>query len=714
MTSIFYLKKMSREYPLEKYRNIGIIAHIDAGKTTVTERILFYTGISHKIGETHEGASVMDWMEQEKERGITITSAATTCFWTPTYEDKKKSQYRINIIDTPGHIDFTAEVQRSLRVLDGAVVVFDGVSGVESQSETVWRQADKFEVPRVCFINKMDRIGADYDGAIETIVEKLTPNVVPMQIPIGAEKDFEGVVDLLEMKAWYFKGEMGEKIVKEEIPKELKEKADKRRKEMIEKIITEDEALFERYMEGEEISVEELKKVLRESVLNYSLIPVFCGTALKNKGVQPVIDAVCDYFPAPTDLPPVKGESPEGEEMSVKSSDDEPFTALAFKLATDPYVGSLTFVRVYSGKLTGGSNVINSTTEKKERINRILRMHANDREELKEIYAGDIVALVGLENTTTGDTLCDPNNPIILENITFPDPVVSIKVEPKSREDQEKMGLALRKLGQEDPTFKVKGDIETGETIISGMGELHLDIIVNRLKREFGVEAEVGKPQVAYRETIRKSVETEAEYVKQSGGRGQYGHVKISVEPADYDSEEKEDRLEFVDEITGGVIPQEYIPAVEKGIQEVMDEGVIAGYPMVGIKASLLDGSYHEVDSSKMAFKIAGSMAFKDACKKAKPVLLEPFMKVEVVIPSEFLGDIVGDLSSRRGQVQKTESTKGKMDIKVIRAEVPLAEMFGYVTTLRSLTEGRGNFTMEFLEYKEVPVNVAEEIKSKR
>ncbi len=709
---------MPREYPLNKYRNIGIIAHIDAGKTTVTERILFYTGISHKIGETHDGASVMDWMDQERERGITITSAATTCFWTPTYKEKKgkgKGEFRINIIDTPGHIDFTAEVQRSLRVLDGAVVVFDGVSGVESQSETVWRQADKFEVPRICFINKMDRVGATFEGAVETIVEKLTPNVVPMQMPLGAEKDFKGVIDLMEMEAWRFDGEMGEQIIKEEIPEDLKVEAEKKREEMVERIVTEDEELFEKYMEGEEVSTDQLKEALRKAVLNYNLVPVFCGTALKNKGVQPVIDAVCDYFPAPTDLPPVKGIDPETEEeITREAGDDKSFSALAFKLATDPYVGSLTFVRVYSGTLTGGSNVLNSTTGNKERINRILRMHANDREELKEIYAGDIVALVGLDETATGDTLCDPKEPIILENITFPEPVVSIRVEPKSREDQEKMGLALRKLGQEDPTFKVKGDIETGETIISGMGELHLDIIINRLKREFGVEAEVGKPQVAYRETIRKEAEAESEYVKQSGGRGQYGHVKLKIEPAEYDSEEKEDRLEFVDEITGGVIPQEYIPAVEKGIAEVMDEGVVAGYPMVGIKASLFDGSYHEVDSSKMAFKIAGSMAFKEACKRAKPVLLEPFMKVEVVIPSEFFGDIVGDLSSRRGEVQKTENTKGKMDMKVVRAKVPLAEMFGYVTTLRSLTEGRGNFTMEFLEYKEVPVNVAEEIKANR
>ncbi len=702
---------------MEKYRNIGIIAHIDAGKTTMTERVLFYTGISHKIGETHDGDSVMDWMDQERERGITITSAATTCFWTPTYKKKKgKGEYRINIIDTPGHIDFTAEVQRSLRVLDGAVVVFDGVSGVESQSETVWRQANKYQVPRICFINKMDRVGATYEGAVETIVEKLTPNVVPMQIPIGSEKDFKGVVDLLTMKAWRFEGEMGEEVVKEEIPEELKAEAKEKREEMIERIVTEDEELFEKYMEGEEVSVEELKSVLREAVLNYNLVPVYCGTALKNKGVQPVIDAICDFFPAPTDLPPVKGVDPEdGEtEMIRKADDDEPFSPLAFKLATDPYVGSLTFVRVYSGKLTGGSNVVNSTTGKKERINRILRMHANEREEVKEIYTGDIVALVGLDETATGDTLCDPKDPVILENITFPDPVVSIRVEPKSREDQEKMGLALRKLGQEDPTFKVKGDIETGETIISGMGELHLDIIINRLKREFGVEAEVGKPQVAYRETVTKESEAESEYVKQTGGRGQYGHVKIEIEPSEYDSQEKEDRLEFLDEITGGVIPQEYIPAVEKGIAEVMDEGVVAGYPMVGIRARLVDGSYHEVDSSKMAFKIAGSMAFKDACKKARPVLLEPFMKVEVVVPSEFFGDIVGDLSSRRGEVQNTENTKGKMDMKVIRANVPLAEMFGYVTTLRSLTEGRGNFTMEFLEYKKVPANVAEEIKAGR
>lgn len=707
---------MPREYPLDKYRNIGIIAHIDAGKTTVTERVLFYTGISHKIGETHDGESVMDWMDQERERGITITSAATTCFWTPTYKDRKgKPEFRINIIDTPGHIDFTAEVQRSLRVLDGAVVVFDGVSGVESQSETVWRQADKFGVPRICFINKLDRIGADFDAAVETIVEKLTPDVLPMQLPIGSEKDFEGVIDLMEMEAWKFEGEMGEQVVKDEIPEELKKLAKEKREEMVEKIVTEDEELFERYMNGEEISIADLKATIRKAVLNYDLVPVLCGTALRNKGVQPLIDAICDYFPSPIDLPPINGEDPKtGEQLERKADDGQPFAALAFKLATDPYVGSLTFARVYSGSLSGGSNVLNSTTGKKERINRILRMHANEREELKEIYTGDIVALVGLEETTTGDTLCDPNQPITLERITFPEPVVSIRVEPKSREDQEKMGLALRKLGQEDPTFEVKGDIETGETIIGGMGELHLDIIINRLKREFGVEAEVGRPQVAYRETIKKATEAEAEYVKQTGGRGQYGHVKIKIEPTSFESQEKEDRLEFVDEITGGVIPQEYIPAVEKGIAEVMDEGVVAGYPMVGVRATLFDGSYHEVDSSKMAFKIAGSMAFKEACQKAGAVLLEPFMKVEVVVPSEFFGDIVGDLSSRRGEVQKTESGKGKMDIKIVRAKVPLAEMFGYVTTLRSLTEGRGNFTMEFLEYKEVPTNIAEEIKANR
>jgi len=703
---------MAREYPLERYRNIGIIAHIDAGKTTVTERMLFYTGISHKVGETHDGQSIMDWMDQEKERGITITSAATTCFWVPTGEEKKKeNEYRINIIDTPGHIDFTAEVQRSMRVLDAAVVVFDGVAGVEPQSETVWRQADKYNVPRICFINKIDRTGASFEDSLESIKEKLTPDAIPMQIPLGEEENFEGVVDLITRKVIRFQGDFGEKPSEEEVPENLKEKVEKWRSEMIEKVVTEDENLFNKYMEGEEVSEEEIRSLLRKAVLGYKAVPVFCGTALKNKGVQPVLDAICYYFPAPTDLPPVEGKDPKTEDpLSRELTDEQPFSALAFKLANDPYVGSLTYIRVYSGKLSSGSYILNANNGKKERVSRILRMHSDQREEVHEIYSGDLVAVVGLKDTSTGHTLCAENSPIVLEEITFPEPVVGIRVEPKTKEDQEKMSTALRKLSEEDPTFRVEGDEETGETIISGMGELHLDIIVDRLKREFKVEAQVGQPQVAYKETIRKSADEEGKYVKQSGGRGQYGHVKIRIEPL-VDGGDK--RLEFVDDIKGGVIPQEYIPAVEKGIEEVMDEGVLAGYPVVNIKASLYDGSYHEVDSSKMAFKIAGSMTFKEAYKKADPVLLEPFMKVEVTIPPEYLGDVMGDLSSRRGEVESTEETKGKRAQKVIRAKVPLAEMFGYVTTMRSLTKGRGNYSMEFDSYKEVPYNIAQEIISK-
>jgi elongation factor G len=699
---------MPREYPINRYRNIGIIAHIDAGKTTVTERILFYTGISHKIGETHSGESIMDWMEQERERGITITSAATTCFWTPTYlEQTQENKYRINIIDTPGHIDFTAEVQRSMRVLDGAVVIFDGVAGVEPQSETVWRQADKHNVPRICFINKIDRTGASFIDSLDSIKEKLTPDAVAMQIPVGEEEEFKGVIDLITKKFITFDGDFGQVIKEEEAPEKMKEDIEKWRNEMLEKVVTEDETIFEKYMGGEEISEDEIRKVLRKAVLNYHVVPVFCGTALKNKGVQPVLDAVCNYFPSPDDLPPVKGTNPKTEkEEERKLVDEDPFSALAFKLANDAYVGSLTYLRVYSGKLSSGSYILNANTGEKERISRILRMHADQREELKEIYAGDIVAAVGLKGTSTGHTLSDENSPIVLEAISFPEPVVSIRVEPKTREDQEKMGLALRRLAEEDPTFRVEGDMETGETIISGMGELHLDIIVDRMKREFKVEAQVGQPQVAYKETIRKEADEEGKYIKQSGGRGQYGHVKLRIEPLP----EGDKRLEFVDAIKGGVIPQEYVPAVEKGIEEVMDEGVLAGYPIVNIKATLYDGSYHEVDSSKMAFKIAGSMGFKEAYRKADPVLLEPFMKVEVTIPPEYLGDVMGDISSRRGEVECTEETKGKRAQKIIRAKVPLSEMFGYVTTLRSLTKGRGNYAMEFDCYKEVPYNIAQAI----
>ena len=699
---------MSREYPISRYRNIGIIAHIDAGKTTVTERILFYTGISHKIGETHTGESIMDWMEQERERGITITSAATTCFWTPTHlEQTQENKYRINIIDTPGHIDFTAEVQRSMRVLDAAVVIFDGVAGVEPQSETVWRQADKHGVPRICLINKIDRTGASFEDSLDSIKEKLTPDAIAMQLPIGEEENFKGVVDLVKRKFITFEGDFGQDIKEEDVPENMKEKTESWRNEMLEKIVTEDEELFERYMNGGEINENEIRAVLRKAVLKNHVVPVFCGTALKNKGIQMVLDAVCDYFPSPDDLPPVKGINPKTEkEEERKLIDEEPFAALAFKLANDPYVGSLTFLRVYSGKLSSGSYILNANTGDKERISRVLRMHADQREELKEIHAGDIVAAVGLKGTSTGHTLSDENCPIVLEEISFPEPVVSIRVEPKTREDQEKMGLALRRLAEEDPTFRVEGDMDTGETIISGMGELHLDIIVDRMKREFKVEAQVGQPQVAYKETIRKPADEEGKYIKQSGGRGQYGHVKLRIEPLP----EGDKRLEFVDGIKGGIIPQEYIPAVEKGIEEVMDEGVLAGYPIVNIKATLYDGSYHEVDSSKMAFKIAGSMGFKEAYRKADPVLLEPFMKVEVTIPPEYLGDVMGDISSRRGEVECTEETKGKRAQKIIRSKVPLSEMFGYVTTLRSLTKGRGNYSMEFDSYKEVPYNIAQAI----
>jgi len=695
---------MPRIYPLERFRDIGIIAHIDAGKTTVSERILFYTGISHKIGEVHDGKAVMDWMEQERERGITITAAATTCFWTPGgLERKKENEYRINIIDTPGHIDFTAEVQRSLRVLDGAVVVFDGVSGVEPQSETVWRQADKFKVPRLCFINKMDRMGASFENSLDSIHQKLTPNAVAVQIPIGKEENLEGVIDLLKMKALKFDGDFGQTIKEEEIPQDLTEQAKEWRKKMIEKVVAEDEALLERYLSGGEIRLEELRKVLRKAVLSCNLVPVFCGSALKNKGVQEVLDAVCYYLPSPIDLPPVKGLEPKTEkEIERKADDSEPFCALAFKIAADPYVGTLTFFRVYSGTLSAGSYVLNSSTGEKERIGRILKMHADEREELKDVFAGDIAATVGLKNTKTGNTLCDENNPIILEQIVFPEPVISIRIEPKSKADQEKMGLALKKLSDEDPTFRVKGDLETGETIISGMGELHLEIIVDRMKREFKMEASVGKPQVAYKETIKEEAEAEGKYIRQSGGRGQYGHVWLRVKP-----KERSKGFEFINAIKGGAIPREFIPAVEKGVKEALDRGVVAGYPMIDAEVTLYDGSFHEVDSSENAFKIAGSMAFQSAVRKAKPILLEPIMKLEVVAPEEFFGDIIGDLSARRGKI---EETKDRLSMKVVDAKAPLAEMFGYATSLRSLTEGRGTFTMEFDHYAEVPGNIAQEI----
>ncbi|OGZ24602.1 MAG: translation elongation factor G [Candidatus Nealsonbacteria bacterium RIFCSPLOWO2_01_FULL_43_32] len=690
---------MPRTYPIERIRDIGIIAHIDAGKTTMTERVLFYTGISHKIGDIDEGTTVMDWMVQERERGITITSAATTCFW----KVKGGAEHRINLIDTPGHIDFTAEVQRSLRVLDGAVVVFDGVAGVEPQSETVWRQADKFKVPRMCFINKLDRMGASFEKSLESIQQKLTPNAVAVQIPIGLEDEFKGVIDLLLMKAFSFEGESGELVKEQEVPENFVGEARKWRTQLIEKIASEDEQLLEQFLAGQEMAVEELRKVLRQAVLDYRLVPVFCGSALKNKGVQLMLDGVVYYLPSPIDLPPVKGTDPKtGREIERKASDSEPFSALAFKVATDPYVGTLTYFRVYSGTLIKGSYVLNSSSGERERIGRILRMHAAEREEVSDLFTGDIAATVGLKNTTTGHTLCDEVQPIVLEKIIFPEPVISIRIEPKTKADQEKMGLALKKLAEEDPTFRVKGDMDTGETIISGMGELHLEIIADRLKREFKVEASVGRPQVAYKETIKETAEAEGKYIKQSGGRGQYGHVWLKVEP-----KERGQGFEFINEIKGGTIPQEFIPAVGKGVKEAMDKGVVAGYQLVDMAVTLYDGSYHEVDSSEVAFKIAGSMALQTACKKAKAILLEPIMKLEVVVPADFLGDTIGDLSARRGRI---EETSDRLNTKVIDAKVPLSAMFGYATALRSLTEGRGTFTMEFEDYEEVPQNIAQEI----
>ncbi len=690
---------MARQYPIEKYRNIGIIAHIDAGKTTTTERILFYTGITHKIGEVHEGEAVMDWMEQERERGITITSAATTCFW---------KDHQINIIDTPGHVDFTVEVERSMRVLDGGVVVFDGKEGVEPQSETVWRQADKYNVPRMCFINKIDKEGADFFRALETIWNRLTPNAVAVQIPIGERGDFAGVVDLIKMKGFTFEGEMGEKVIEGEIPAELLDKAKEWREKMVEKIAETDEKLTEKYLSGEEISIEELKKALRAGTIKTALVPVFTGTSLRNKGVQLVLDGVVDYLPSPLDVPALEGMDPENKDkkIEVKSEDGAPFSALAFKVATDPFVGQLTFFRVYSGTLKAGSYVLNSSKNEKERIGRILQMHSNHREEIQEIYAGGIGALVGLKNTTTGDTLCDVDHPVILESITFPEPVISIAVEPKTKADQEKMGMALKKLAEEDPTLRIRTDEESGQVIISGMGELHLDIIVDRMKREFKVEANIGQPQVAYRETIKSESQAEGKYIRQSGGRGQYGHVWIKVEPG----EEGKD-FEFVNQIKGGVIPQEYITPIGKGIKEAMDNGVLAGYPLVGIKATLYDGSYHDVDSSEAAFKIAGSMALKEAARRANPIIMEPIMKVNVITPEQFMGDVVGDINSKRGMIKEMgDRGEGNARVKVIDAEAPLASMFGYATQLRSMTQGRASYVMEFDHYSEVPKSMAEEI----
>ena len=685
---------MSRQHPLEQLRNFGIIAHIDAGKTTVSERLLFYTGVSHKIGEVHEGDTVMDWMPQERERGITITAAAITMQW---------KGIQMNLIDTPGHIDFTAEVQRSLRVLDGAVVVFDGVAGVEPQSETVWRQADKYGTPRICFINKLDRMGGNFEKSFQSILDKLTLNAVAMNLPIGEEEHLSAIIDLLKMKAIYFEGEKGEKVVEKEIPAEMLEKAKMWREKMVDRIAGEDNALTDKVLNGQEISNEELMVALRKACLAFKLVPVFCGSALKNKGTQLILDAVVDYLPSPMDIGQVKGTDPKtGAEIERKFNDTEPFAALVFKVATDPFVGQLTFFRVYSGTLNKGTYVLNSVTGEQERISRILRMKSNSREELDVIYAGEIGATVGLKDTSTGHTLCDKDKPVVLEKISFPEPVISMRVEPKTKADQEKLIASIRKLTQEDPTFRIKEDTETAETIISGMGELHLDIIADRLRREFNVDANFGKPQVAYRETITMESEAESKYVRQSGGKGQYGHVRLKLKP-----KERGSGFEFIDEIKGGAIPKEFIKPTEKGIIEALDKGIVAGYPMVDIEVTLYDGSFHEVDSSEFAFKIAGSMAVQDGAKKAKPVILEPIMKTEVITPEAFFGTVISDLSSRRGKI---EETKERMGMKILDAMVPLSEMFGYATALRSLTEGRASFTMEFNKYEIVPNNVSQQI----
>jgi len=683
---------------LDKYRNIGIMAHIDAGKTTTTERILYYTGVSHKIGEVHEGTATMDWMEQEQERGITITSAATTCSW---------RDFNINIIDTPGHVDFTIEVERSLRVLDGAVAVFCSVGGVEPQSETVWRQADKYGVPRIAFINKMDRVGADFFRGVHMIKDRLKANALPIQLPVGSEDTFKGVIDLVRMKAVIWEDEaLGANYHEEEIPAALLDQAIEYREKMIEEISSHDDALMEKYLSGEELTEAEIMAAIRTCTIAIKIIPVICGSSFKNKGVQNLLDAVVDYMPSPMDIPPIKGvDVNTGEEIERKASDSEPFSSLGFKIMTDPFVGQLTFFRVYSGVATAGSYIYNSTKGKKERLGRILKMHANKREEIKEVYAGDIAAAVGLKYTTTGDTLCEEESQVILESIEFPEPVISIAIEPKTKAEQEKLGFGLQKLASEDPSFRVKTDEETGQTIISGMGELHLEIIVDRLKREFKVDANVGKPQVAYRETITKKVKVEGKFVRQSGGRGQYGHVWLEVEP-----QEAGKGFEFVDAIKGGVVPREYIPAVGKGIFEATDNGVLAGFPVVDVKVTLIDGSYHEVDSSEMAFKIAGSMGFKEGCAKAAPIILEPIMSVEVVVPEEYMGDVIGDLNSRRGRIMGMDSRGGA---QVISAMVPLAAMFGYSTDLRSGTQGRATYSMTFDHYEPVPKSVAEEIIAK-
>ena len=685
--------------PLEKVRNIGIIAHIDAGKTTTTERILYYTGRIHKMGEVHEGAAEMDWMEQEKERGITITSATTTCFW---------RNHRINIVDTPGHVDFTIEVERSLRVLDGAVTILCSVGGVQPQTETVWRQADKYRVPRIIFVNKMDRVGADFYRVVKDVEDKLGAKPVPVQIPIGSEDSFQGVVDLITMKAVVWEEEtLGAKYHFGEIPKELAETAEEWREKMLEALADIDEDIMLKYLEGEEITEDEIKQALRRGTIELKFFPMLCGAAFKNKGVQPLLDAVVDYLPSPLDIPPIKGVNPStGEEEERVASYDEPFAALAFKILTDPYVGQLTFIRVYSGLMESGSYVYNATRNKKERLARILRMHANKREEIPVLGAGDIAAAVGLRETFTRDTLCDPDYPILLEAMEFPEPVISVAVEPKTKADQEKLSIVLQKLAKEDPSFRVSMDHETGQTIIAGMGELHLEIIVDRLKREFGVDVNVGKPQVAYRETIRKEVTSEGKFIKQTGGRGQYGHVWLKIEPL-----ERGKGFEFHETIKGGVVPKEYIPAVETGVREAMETGVVAGYPVVDVKVTLFDGSFHEVDSSELAFKIAASIAFKEGAKKANPVLLEPIMEVEVTTPEEFMGDVIGDLNRRRGRVQGMEA---RGNAQVIRALVPLAEMFGYATDLRSMTQGRATYIMRFSHYEEVPPNVAEQIIGER
>jgi len=695
---------MPREYPIERVRDIGFIAHIDAGKTTTTERVLFYTGVSHKIGEVHDGEAIMDWMEQEKERGITITSAATTCFWVKTdQEHKKENEYQINIIDTPGHIDFTAEVQRALRVLDGAIVIFDGVEGVEAQSETVWHQADDFKVPRLCFINKLDRVGASFEKSFESIRQKLTKKAVAMQIPIGKEENFEGVIDLLKMKAYYFEGKYGENVVEKEIPPSLVDEAKKWREELIEKIVEEDEKLMEKYLEGKEISIDELKKVLRKATIEFKLVPVFCGSALKNKGVQLLLDGIVDYLPSPQDLPPVEGINPETGKKEIRErKDDEPLSLLLFKTQIDPYVGELTYFRVYSGHLKKGDFLLNPRTGERVRIGRILRMHANQRTEIDEVFSGGLAATVGLKGCMTGDTLCDEKHPIVLERITFPEPVISLRIEPKTKKDEERLPAVLKKFAAEDPTFKFEVNPETKDTIISGMGELHLDIIVDRMRREFGVNVNVGKPQVAYKETITTCAEAEGKYIRQSGGRGQYGHVVIRLEP-----KKRGEGFEFVDKIKGGIIPKEFIPSVEKGVREALKKGVLAGYPLVDLRVILFDGSFHEVDSSDFAFRTAGEIALKEGAKKANPTLLEPIMKLQVRCPKEYFGDVIGDLSSRRAKI---ESTEDRENIKIINAKVPLAEMFGYATTLRSLTQGRGNFVMEFSHYEEVPKHLQQEI----